>query len=162
VHLAIWTRLDILLVCVCLAQFQTNTSHEHLEALKHLIGYLRRNPDIPLTYCRQRFDASVSLLDIQINFSDPLNIEMLCSNSYNVGSVDLISRTNDLLVASASIFGTKEVCQVSPGVKRAKEIPMLPDESTVDRNIAEFPKSVDDPIAQLPQSSGLPRSSPFT
>jgi hypothetical protein len=68
VHLAICTHLDILLACVCLAQFQTNTGHEHLEALKHLIGYLRRNPDIPLTYCRQRFDVSVSSLDIQINF----------------------------------------------------------------------------------------------
>jgi hypothetical protein len=51
VHLAIWTCLDILLACVCLAQFQTNTGHEHFEALKHLVGYLRRNPDIPLTYC---------------------------------------------------------------------------------------------------------------
>jgi hypothetical protein len=52
---------------------------------------------------------------------------------------------------------------VLPGAKRPEEIPLLPDESTVDRDIAEFPESVDDPIDQLPQSSGLPpRSAPFT
>jgi hypothetical protein len=121
VHLAIWTRLDILLGCVCLAQFQTNTGHAHFEALKHLIGYLRRNPNIPLTYCRQRFDASVSALDLRINCSDPQNCEILSSNSYHVGSVDLIAQANNLQVASASIFETKEVRQVLPGLKRADE-----------------------------------------
>jgi hypothetical protein len=55
-------------------------------------------------------------------------------------------------VASASIFETKEVRQVLPGAKRADENPILPDESIVDRDIAEFPESVDDPIDQLPQS----------
>jgi hypothetical protein len=104
----------------------------------------------------------VSALDLQINFSDPLNIEILSSNSYHVGSVDLIARTNDLQVASASIFETKEVRQVLPGVKRADKNPILPDESIVDRDIAEFPKSVDDPIDPLPQSSGLTRFAPFT
>jgi hypothetical protein len=133
-------------VCVCLAQFQTNTGHEHFEALKYLIGYLRRNPDIPLTYCRQHFDASVSALDLHINFSNPLNSEILSSNSYHVGSVDLISRTNDLQVASTSIFETKEVRQVLPGIKRTAENPILPDESIVDQDIAEFPESVDGPI----------------
>jgi hypothetical protein len=43
VHLAIWTRLDIILAYVCLAKFQTNTGHEHFEALKHLIGYCWKN-----------------------------------------------------------------------------------------------------------------------
>jgi hypothetical protein len=75
----IWTRLDILLTCVVLAQFQTSTGVEHYEALKHLVGYLRRNPDDPLTYCRQRFDASVSMLDIQINEMDPLTSEIFSS-----------------------------------------------------------------------------------
>jgi hypothetical protein len=43
--LAIWTRPGILLLaCVEVAQFQTSTGVEHYEALKHLIGYLRRNP----------------------------------------------------------------------------------------------------------------------
>jgi hypothetical protein len=115
-----------------------------------------------LIYCRQRFDASVSALDLRVNFSDPTNSEILSSNSYHVGSVDLIARTSDLQVASASIFETTEVCQVLPGVKRTAENPILPDESVVDQDIADFPESVDDPIDQLPQSSGLPRSAPFT
>jgi hypothetical protein len=93
VHITIWTRLDILLACVVLTQFQTSTGIEHFEALKYLVGYLRRNPDIPLTYCRKRFDASVSCLDIEINESDSLQSEIFSSNSYHFGSVDLISRT---------------------------------------------------------------------
>jgi hypothetical protein len=115
-----------------------------------------------LTYCRQRFDPSVSSLDIVINAADPLNGEVFSSTSYHVGSVDLISRTNNLLVASTLIFETEEVHQVLPGAKHTEEIPLLPDESTVDRDIADFPESVDNPIDQLPQSSGLPRSAPFT
>jgi hypothetical protein len=168
VHLVIWTRLDILLACVVLAQFQTSTGVEHYEALKHLVGYLRRNPDVPLTYCRQRFDASVSLLDIQINETDPLTSEIFSSSSYHVGSVDLITRTQDLIVASALLFETDEARQVLPGAIRddtpisiPKE-PSLPDETVVDAKIATFPESVDDPINQLPTSSSLPRTAPFT
>jgi hypothetical protein len=159
--LAIWTRLDILLACVVLAQYQSNTGHEHFEALKHLIGYLRRNPDdIPLTYCQQHFDASVSLLDIQMNFADPMNSEVLSSTSYHGVDSGFISRTNDLFVASTLIFETKEVRQVLPVAKRGKEIPLLPDESTVDQDIADFPESFDVVrIDQLPKSSGLPRRS---
>jgi hypothetical protein len=41
VHIAIWTRLDILHACVVLAQFQMSTGLEHFEALKHLVDYLR-------------------------------------------------------------------------------------------------------------------------
>jgi hypothetical protein len=52
VHLTIWTRVDILLACVILAQFQTSTGIEHFKASKYFIGYLRRNLDVPLTYCR--------------------------------------------------------------------------------------------------------------
>jgi hypothetical protein len=40
IHIAIRTRLDILLACVVLAQIQTSTGIEHVEALKHLVGYL--------------------------------------------------------------------------------------------------------------------------
>jgi hypothetical protein len=163
VHLAIWTRLDILLACAVLAQFQTNTGIEHYEALKHhFIGYLRRNPDIPLTYCRRRFDASVSHLNIEINEIDPLQSDIFSSTSYHVGSVDLNTRTQDLVIASALLFETAEARQVLPGAIHTDHIPHLPDEATVDADIAQFPKSVDDPIAHLPQTSGLPCSAPFT
>jgi hypothetical protein len=162
VHITIWTRLDILLACVVLAQFQTSTGIEHFEALKHLVGYLRRNPYIPLTYCRKRVDASVLFLDIEINEIDPLQSEIFSSSSYHVGSVDHISRIGELTIASALLFETKEARQVLPGAIRQYMLPFLPDESTVDQDITDFPESVDDPIDQLPRPSGLPRSAPFT
>jgi hypothetical protein len=112
VHLAIWTRLDILLACVVLAQFQTSTGVAHFEALKHMVGYLRRNPDIPLTDCHQRFDASVSFLHLEINEADALQSEIFSSSLYHVGSVNLITRTQDLVIASALLFETDEACQV--------------------------------------------------
>jgi hypothetical protein len=151
-----------------LAQFQTSIGVEHFEALKYLVGYLRRNPDVPLTYCRQRFDASVSMLDIQINETDPLTSKLFSSSSYHVGSVDLITRTQDLIVASALLFETDKARQVLPGAIRddvlhtLPEEPTLPDETVVDADIANFPESVDDPINQLPPTSSLPRSAPFT
>jgi hypothetical protein len=162
VHIAIWTRLDILLACVTLAQFQTSTGIEHFEALKHLVGYLQHNLDIPLAYSRKRFDASVSSLDIEINSFDPERSEIFSSSSYHVGSVDLISRTQEIAIASALLFETDEVRQVLPGAIRQDTLPFLPDESTVNQDIADFPESVDDPINQLPRPSGLPRSVPFT
>jgi hypothetical protein len=140
--------LDVLLACVVLAQFQTSTGIEHFEALKHLVGYLRRNPDIPLNYCRTRFDASVSFLDIVINKTDPLRSKIFSSTSYHVGSVDLISRTQELTIASALLFETEEARQGLPGAIRQDELPFLPDKSVVDNDIAEFPESVDDPIYQ--------------
>jgi hypothetical protein len=162
VHIAIWTRLDILLACVVLAQFQTSTGIEHFEALKHLVGYLRCNPDIPLTYCRKQFDSSVSFLDIEINEIYPLQSKIFSSNSYHVRSVDLISRTGELTIASALLFETEEARQVLPGAIRQDTLPFLPDESTVDQDITDFPESVNNPIDQLPRPSGLPRSAPFT
>jgi hypothetical protein len=151
VHFAIWTRLDILQACVVLAQFQTNTGIEHFEALKHLVGHLRRNPDIPLTFCRKQFDASVSFLHIEINEIDPMRSEIFSSSSYHVGSVDLISRTRELTIASALLFETEEARQVLPGAIRPDTLPFLPDKSTVDQDISDFPESVDDPIDQLPR-----------
>jgi hypothetical protein len=150
---------------VVLTQFQTSTGIEHFEALKHLIGYLRPNPDVPLTYCRQRFDASVSRLDLEISEADPFRSEIFASTSYHVGSVDLISRTQELVVASTLIFETAEARQVFPGAVRDDKLTALPDETVVgsiDTDQATFPESVDDPIDQLPQPSGIPTSAPFT
>jgi hypothetical protein len=43
-----------------------------------------------------------------------------------------------------------------------KESDALQKESKIDADIIAFPESVDDPINQLPSTSGLPRSAPFT
>jgi hypothetical protein len=49
-----------------------------------------------------------------------------------------------------------------PGAIIQDTLPFLPDKSTVNQDIANFPESVDDPIDQLPRPSGLLRSAPFT
>jgi hypothetical protein len=76
--------------------------------------------------------------------------------------VDLVSQTQELTIASALLFETDEARQELPGAIRPDSLPFLPEESTVDQDIADFPESVDDPIDQLPRPSGLPRSAPFT
>jgi hypothetical protein len=40
-HVALWTRLDIFMTCVVLAQYQNNPSHFHFAAIKQMVGYLR-------------------------------------------------------------------------------------------------------------------------
>jgi hypothetical protein len=108
------------------------------------------------------------MLDVQINKTDPLTSEIFSSLSYHVGSVDLITRTQDLVVASALLFETNEARQVLPGAIRddvlhtLPEEPTLPDETIVDAEITNFPESGDDPINQFPSSLSLPRSAPFT
>jgi hypothetical protein len=49
-HYALWTRLDILMACLVLAQCQAAPGALHFCALKHLVGYLQLHPDIPLTF----------------------------------------------------------------------------------------------------------------
>jgi hypothetical protein len=66
------------------------------------------------------------------------------------------------MVASALLFETVEARQVFPGAIRPDDVPHLPDEATVDADIAQFPESVDDPIGHLPPPPGLPCSAPFT
>jgi hypothetical protein len=45
-HCALRTRLDILIACLVLAQYQASPGSLHFRALKHLVGYLRLHPDI--------------------------------------------------------------------------------------------------------------------
>jgi hypothetical protein len=66
------------------------------------------------------------------------------------------------LLASALLFETAEARQILPGAIRNDILPTHPDETVVDANIADFPESVDDPINELPPTSGLPCSAPFT
>jgi hypothetical protein len=64
-HCPLWTRLDILTACLVLAQYQSNPGSLHFRALKHVVGYLRLHPDIPLT-----FQCSAAPWEISaINFS---------------------------------------------------------------------------------------------
>jgi hypothetical protein len=64
-HCALWTRLDILTACLVLAQYQSAPGSLHFRALKHLVGYLRLHPDLPLVFKRSNIHQDVS----SINFS---------------------------------------------------------------------------------------------
>jgi hypothetical protein len=71
-HCALWTRLDILTACLVLAQYQAAPGLLHFRALKHLVGYLRLHPDLPMTFNRATSAKEVSsinfdLLDPNIN-----------------------------------------------------------------------------------------------
>ena len=88
-HCALWTRLDILTACLTLAQYQAQPGDLHFKALKHIVGYLRLHPDLPLTF--QRSTVSKDLASINFELLEPdlvsqvnsLNIEIIPSN-FNV------------------------------------------------------------------------------
>jgi hypothetical protein len=102
------------------------------------------------------------MLEIEINETDPLISEIFSSSPYHVGSVYLITRTHDLVVASALLFETAEARQVLLGAIHNDILPTLRDETLGDANVADFPESDDNRINQLPPTSGLPRSAPLT
>jgi hypothetical protein len=64
-HCALWTRLDILTACLVLTQYQSAPGSLHFCALKHLVGYLRLHPDLPLVFKRSEIPHDIS----SINFS---------------------------------------------------------------------------------------------
>ena len=68
-HCALWTRLDILTACLILAQYQANPGNLHFRALRHLVGYLRLHPDLPLTF--QRSEVSKDIASINFSLLDP-------------------------------------------------------------------------------------------
>jgi hypothetical protein len=65
-HCALWTRLDILTACLVLAQYQASPGSLHFRALKHLVGYLRLHPDIPLTFNRSTITKEISAINFAI------------------------------------------------------------------------------------------------
>jgi hypothetical protein len=65
-HCALWMRLDILTACLTLAQYQAAPGKLHFRALKHLVGYLRLHPDIPLTFNRAMVIKDVSAINFEL------------------------------------------------------------------------------------------------
>jgi hypothetical protein len=65
-HCALWTRLDILTACLVLAQYQASPGNLHFRALKHLVGYLRLHPDIPLSFNRATTVKEVSAINFEL------------------------------------------------------------------------------------------------
>jgi hypothetical protein len=89
-HLALWTRLDIITTCVVLAQYQNKPSHIHFAVVKQMVGYLRLHPDIPLTFDHSRFLNTVGSFDIEVDHLDPLQIQFLGPEVYHITSVQLL------------------------------------------------------------------------
>ena len=65
-HIALWTRLDILTACLILAQYQAAPGALHFKALKHLCGYLRLHPDLPLTFNRSTTAKEVASINFEL------------------------------------------------------------------------------------------------
>jgi hypothetical protein len=65
-HCALWTRLDILTACLVLAQYQAAPGLLHFRALKHLAGYLRLHPDLPMTFNRSSIEKEVSAINFEL------------------------------------------------------------------------------------------------
>ena len=65
-HCALWTRLDILTACLILAQYQAALGALHFCAPKHLVGYLRLHPDLPLTFNRSSVAKDIASINFEL------------------------------------------------------------------------------------------------
>ena len=114
-HIALWTRLDILPTCVALAQYQMHTAPIHFAAIKHLVGYLRLHPDLPLVYDRTRFHATINSLDLEIDPAQPFSPGFYGPEAYHISSIDLLPLTHPLYqVSSVSVAGDSPIVCVPP------------------------------------------------
>jgi hypothetical protein len=65
-HCTLWTCLDILTACLVLVQYQAAPGLLHFRALKHLVGYLRLHPDLPMTFNRSSVAKEVSAMNFDL------------------------------------------------------------------------------------------------
>jgi hypothetical protein len=70
IHLAVYTRPDIMFAASKLAQFNSNPSMQHYRAAKHLLRYIQGTKDLVITFCRSPSSASASSLSVPLGFSD--------------------------------------------------------------------------------------------
>jgi hypothetical protein len=142
-HITLWTRLDILPTCVALAQYQKHTAPVHFTAIKHLVGYLRLHPDLPLVYDRTRFHPIVTSLDIEIDPALPFSPGFYGPEAYHISSVDLLPLSHPLYVGSLTIDNDSPIIRVPPHVP-AKQREFTPD-----------------PLSEVPFSPGLDTTTRF-
>jgi hypothetical protein len=115
-HIALWTRLDILPACIFLAQYQSAPGVAHFQAVKRLTGYLRLHPDVPLAFSRRRTpavlqslslshsDLSPKTLLIEIMSADPTQAISFEPLSYCVMSVDQDPSLQPLADSSTNVI----------------------------------------------------------
>jgi hypothetical protein len=80
-HCALWTRLDILTACLVPAQYQAAPGLLHFCVLKHLAGYLRRHPDLPMTFKLSTVAKDVAAINFVL--IDPDLAAHVSSATYN-------------------------------------------------------------------------------
>jgi hypothetical protein len=115
-HIALlWTGLNILPTCVALAQYQMHTAPIHFAAMKHLVGYLRLHPDLPLVYDHTRFNLAVNSLTLEIAPAQPFSPGFYGPKAYHVCSVDL-PLTHPLYVGYVSLDSTIPIVCVPPNL----------------------------------------------
>jgi hypothetical protein len=90
-HLALWTRLDILPACVVLVQYQNHPVLIHFAAVKQIVGYLRLHPNLPLAFDQTCFANHLGgSLEFEIDPIDPLSVNFHGPESYHVAIVQLL------------------------------------------------------------------------
>mgnify|MGYP000361726594 CR=1 FL=1 len=125
-HIALWTRLDILPTCVALAQYQMHTAPVHFAAMKHLVGYLRLHPDLPLVYDRTRFRQSVNSIEIEIDPHVAFSPGFYGPEAYHIGSVDLLPLTHPLYIGSVTFANESPIVHVPAHLPAKYRTPDLP------------------------------------
>ena len=154
-HLALWTRLDLLTSCVVLAQYQTHTAHVHFAALKHLIGYLRLNPDIPLAFDKTRFHDHISAIDLEVSYTPPTDTLYYSPDGFHIASVDLLPSHHDFSVASLSITDNETIVRVPPNLPAKLR-------NTLDHIISDPDTSIPGHAATTATSFGPASQAPYT
>jgi hypothetical protein len=116
-HLALWTLLDLLPSCIVLAQYQTHTAHLHFAVLKHLIGYLRLNPNIPLAFDKTCFHDHISAIELEVSYTPPTDTLYYSPDDFYIASVDLLpSSQHDFYAASLNVNDNETIVRVPPNL----------------------------------------------
>ena len=154
-HLALWTRLDILPSCVVLAQYQTHTAHLHFAALKHLVGYLRLNPDIPLAFDQTRFHNHISAIELTVSYTPPTDTLYYSPDGFHITSVDLLPSHHDFSVASLSVNDNETIVRVRPNLPAKLQ-------DTLDHIISDPDTAIPGHAATTATSFGPASQAPYT
>jgi hypothetical protein len=125
-YIALWTRLDILPTYVTLPQYQMHTAPIHFAAMKHLVGYLRLHPDLPLVYDRTHFCNTVNSIDIEIAPTVAFSPGFYGPDAYHVGSVDLLPLTHLLYIGSVTFQTNLPIVNVPAHLPAKYHAPDLP------------------------------------
>jgi len=82
------TRMDIEYALNRCSRFQKNPKKQHLEALMKIIGYLKKYPDLGITYC---IDGSSNMEMVISAYSDSSHLDDMDTRRSTIGRICLLS-----------------------------------------------------------------------